>query len=149
MTKYIDVLKKIEKKHICPFCNEKKEHMLECKKHFYVMPARSPYTKDHLLIIPKRHVYLLQGLTPEELKELFDLLAKWDKKLHTQHKNISLLLRDGMSKKIIGKSINHLHFNLIPDHEVHVMSLKAAKDRNFYNDKNFTKIADDMRTRFK
>lgn len=94
MSRYIEVLKKFEEKHFCPFCNEKKEDILENRKYFYVIPARAQYCKDHILIVPKRHVCLLKSLEHKELLQMFELVDKWDKKLRKYHKNISLLLRD-------------------------------------------------------
>jgi diadenosine tetraphosphate (Ap4A) HIT family hydrolase len=66
-----------------------------------VVPARAPYCKDHILIVPKRHVCLLKALTHEEIIQMFQLVEKRDKKLRKYHKNISLLLRDGLSKEKI------------------------------------------------
>lgn len=101
MPRYEDVVKNFEKGHFCPFCNEKKQDMLENRKYFYVIPARAQYCEDHILIVPKRHVCLLKSLTDEELKQMLSLINKWDKKLRKYHKNISLLLRDGLSKEKI------------------------------------------------
>lgn len=126
MSTYIEVLKKFERKHFCPFCNEKKEDILENRKYFYVIPARAQYCKDHILIVPKRHVCLLKSLEHKELVQMFELVDKWDKKLRKYHKNISLLLRDWLSKQKIWKSVNHMHFHLIPDHSVYVMDDKDA-----------------------
>ena len=98
MDRYEDVVKKFEKDHFCPFCNENKKDILENRKHFYVVAARSPYTKDHILIVSKRHVCLLKDLEHKEQMQMFELIVKWDKKLRKYHKNISLLLRDGLSK---------------------------------------------------
>ena len=149
MARYIDVVKKFDEKHFCPFCNENKEDILENRKYFYVIPARSPYTPDHILIVPKRHVCLLKALEHKELMQMFELVAKWDKKLRKYHKNISLLLRDGLSKEKIWKSVNHLHFHLIPDHIVYVMDDRDSENRDFYNEKNYKKLAEDIRKKYK
>lgn len=148
MPRYIDVVKKFEKKHFCPFCNEKKEDMLEVKKYFYVIPARSPYANDHILIVPKRHVCLLKALNHEEITQMFQLVEKWDKKLRKYHKNISLLLRDGLSKEKIWKSVNHLHFHLIPDHIVYVMDDRDSENRDFYDNSDYRKLAEKMRKKY-
>jgi diadenosine tetraphosphate (Ap4A) HIT family hydrolase len=92
--KYLTIVKKIEKTHVCPFCHEKPENMLQIGKYFYVIPARAPYTKHHLLIVPKRHVNTLTTLSHEELKEMNKLVDIWAKKLHTKYKDVNLLLRD-------------------------------------------------------
>jgi len=148
MNTYIEVLKKFEKKHFCPFCNEQKQNMLEVKKYFYVIPARAQYCEDHILIVPKRHVCLLKALKKEELEEMMKLLYKWDNKLRKYYKNISLLLRDGISKEKIWKSVNHLHFHIIPDHTVYVMKDKDSENREFYDNKTYKELAEKMRKKF-
>jgi len=92
--RYITVVKKLEKTHTCPFCHEKKEHMLQEGKYFFVIPARAPYIKHHILIVPKRHVNLLMTLTHAELLEMHKLVDIRAKKLHKKYKDVSLLLRD-------------------------------------------------------
>jgi diadenosine tetraphosphate (Ap4A) HIT family hydrolase len=84
--KYITIVKKNEKKQYCPFCHEKKEHMLQEGKYFFVIPARAPYSKDHILIIPKRHVNTLLTLSHAELLEMHKLIDIRAKKLHTKYK---------------------------------------------------------------
>ncbi|MFZ2151232.1 MAG: HIT domain-containing protein [Candidatus Absconditicoccaceae bacterium] len=149
MARYLDMVKKFDKKHFCPFCNENREDILENRKYFYVIPARSPYTPDHILIVPKRHVCLLKALEHKELIQMFELVAKWDKKLRKYHKNISLLLRDGLSKQKVGKSVNHMHFHLIPDHIVYVMDDRDSENRDFYNEKDYKELAEDIRKKYK
>jgi diadenosine tetraphosphate (Ap4A) HIT family hydrolase len=65
-------------------------------ENFFVIPARAPYVENHLLIIPKKKVYLLKELSTEEQIEMFELLELWDINLHKIHKDVSLLLRDGL-----------------------------------------------------
>ena len=149
--KYLTVLKKLEKEQICPFCHEKEENILQIGKYFYVIPARAPYTKHHILIIPKRHVNLLATLSHKELKEMHEIVDTRAKKLHKKHKDISLLLRDGLvSDLIISKSINHLHFHLLPDIGVHMEGLNHKKPENrlWIEDKAYTKLAQKMREMF-
>jgi diadenosine tetraphosphate (Ap4A) HIT family hydrolase len=140
--KYITVVRKLEKTHTCPFCHEKPENMLQEGKHFFVIPARAPYVKHHILIIPKRHVNLLMTLTHAELLEMHKLVDIRAKKLHSKYKDVSLLLRDGLVKDpLINKSINHLHFHLIPNAGVHIESQTKSENRTWLEDKEYTKTA--------
>lgn len=142
MMRYITVVKKLEKIHHCPFCHEKSENMLQEGKYFFVIPARAPYIKHHILIIPKRHVNLLMTLTHAELLEMHRLVDVRAKKLHKKYKDVSLLLRDGLVKDtVIGKSINHLHFHLIPNVAVHIESQTQSENRLRMNDDTYTKTA--------
>lgn len=105
-----------------------------------MIAARAPYGKHHILIIPKRHVNLLITLTHTELREMYTLIDIRAKKLHSKHKDISLLLRDGLVKDpLINKSINHLHFHIIPDAAVHIESQTEPKNRKRLEDKEYTK----------
>ena len=133
--KYITVVKKNEKEHHCPFCHEKSENMIEKGKYFYVIPARAPYTKDHLLIVPKRHVNTLITLSHAELLEMHKLVDKRAKKLHTKY-------------KVINKSVNHLHFHLLPNIGVHIQTPKQADSRQRIEDKAYTKLATTTKKRF-
>lgn len=138
------MVKRLEKEHICPFCHEKPENILQEGKHFLVLPARAPYIKHHILIVPKRHVNLLATLTHAELFEMHKLVDTWTRNLHKKYKDVSLLLRDGLVKDItINKSINHLHFHLLPNVGVHIMNATHPRggDRKWIEDKAYTKIA--------
>ena len=140
--KYITIVKQLEKTHHCPFCHEKPENMLQEGKYFFVIPARAPYIKHHILIIPKRHVNLLMTLTHAELLEMHRLVDVRAKKLHKKYKDVSLLLRDGLVKDpVIGKSVNHLHFHLIPNVTVHIESQIKSENRLRIDDKTYTKTA--------
>ncbi len=117
----------------CPFCNIPKEYILEKGKYFTVILARAPYIQDHLLIVPNRHLIFLQEMTKSELSSLMNLINKWTKKLEKIHKETSVLLRDGVAKRIAWKSIDHLHFHLIPD--CPVFSKNSWGERIFYSER--------------
>ena len=91
---YKNVLKKKGKK-FDPFVHEHEEHMLEVTKHFYVLPARAPRTKDHILIVPRKKIVLLNELTKKELDQGIELINKRDKLLHKHYTDITLVLKDG------------------------------------------------------
>lgn len=142
--KYLTAIKKIEieSKHICPFCHEKKENMLQEGKYFFVIPARAPYVKHHLLIVPKRHVNVLTTLKHTELLEMHKLIDIRAKRLHKKYKDVNILLRDGLLRdKIINKSVNHLHVHLLPNVGISIQSQHKADNRKRLEDKAYTKTA--------
>lgn len=102
------------KHHLCPFCEMPEDFILENSTFFFVTLARAPYIDDHLLIIPKRHVVLFSELSRDEVQNLMQLVSKWSQHLHTLHTDVNFLLRDGFMGGSIGKSVNHMHFHLIP-----------------------------------
>lgn len=113
--KYHDIVAHNLKYNLCPFCVMPKEFILEKSDFFFVTLARAPYTKNHLLIIPNRHIVLFNDLSREEIQNLMYLLNKWTEKLHKKYSDINLLLRDGFVGGTVGKSVNHMHFHLIPN----------------------------------
>ena len=53
--KYGDYLLNVLKDK-CPFCGIDKMRIVQKLKHFTVILSRAPYVKDHLLIVPNRHL---------------------------------------------------------------------------------------------
>jgi len=89
-----------------------KERILENGTAFLTY-ASAPYHADHLLVIPKRHFEELSEITDEELKDA-DNLQKQALQILSKlgHENVSILVRSGKNS---GRSIAHLHYNIIPD----------------------------------
>lgn len=144
--KYDDYLLKVLKDE-CPFCSTEKEYIIEKDKHFTVLLARAPYTKDHLLIVPNRHLVRLREIQPEEWWTLVPLIEKRISKLEKAHKEVNLLLRDGESNWVIWKSIDHLHFHLIPD--IPIYSVTSWLWRNFFSDFLMKKFTSEFKKKYK
>jgi len=142
--KYQEVLKTINAKHHCPFCREIEQHKIYADEYMYIIPARAPYIADHLLIIPKRHVTLLQELSHKEIVRLHELVDVWATKLHAKHDTVNLLLRDGLVGWVSGKSVNHLHFHLIPDCPIGA-EWKDTPERPFLDGQTYSKLIDTIK----
>lgn len=136
--KYHDIVAYNLEHNLCPFCSMPEDFILEKSDSFYVTLARAPYIKDHLLIIPRRHVILFNDLSWDEVQDLMQLISKWNKKLHQKHHDVNLLLRDGFMWGAIGKSVNHMHFHLIPDMAIGPEKTKR-EERQFLSEKDFLK----------
>ncbi len=111
-----------------------KNLIIDQTKYSFVLANRWPYTEDHLLVIPKREVNFLLDLSVEEKTDLYNLLDKWLAKLYKKYKGINILLRDGVFSKFWWKSVNHLHYHLIPEIMV---SAREAIDRKFLSEEEF------------
>ncbi len=108
--KYTDFLKTIK---TCPFCARPTDEILLESEKAFVTYAIAPYHKHHLLVIPKRHFSSFIEITTEEMSEIDILQRKALDILHNLgYKNVSFLVRDGDGS---GKSIEHLHYHVIPD----------------------------------
>lgn len=118
--KYNSYIKKLKK---CPFCGDIKNRILFENKEAFLTYAIAPYHKYHLLLIPKRHVESIKNLTQDENVCAMSLLSKGLKVLDKiDHNDCTILVRDG---KALAKSINHLHFNIIPGGIIKDISLNA------------------------
>jgi len=106
---YKDLLATIKE---CPFCSA--EHRcIEETERAYLTFALAPYSKYHLLAIPKRHIESFSELTNEEESEIDSLLQTGAKILDKMGRDdYSVLVRSGTN---VGRSIKHLHYHLIPD----------------------------------
>lgn len=130
-----------------PFLHIKTNEIIDEWKHFFIIAARAPYTINHLLIIPKRKVYILKELNSNELVEMHNLIDTRANKLHTKHNSVNLLLRDGLVWWKSNKSINHLHFHLIPDCEIGTKQIED--NRLFLEDKEYWKLTNRIKRLFK
>lgn len=144
--KYDDYLLKVLKWE-CPFCGVKKEYIVERWKHFTVLLARAPYSHNHLLIVPNRHLIRLSELSQKEWWDLFPLIEKWTKNIEKFHSEVNILLRDGVAHWISWKSIDHLHFHLVPDCVIY--SLNSWWNREVYTDYQLIKETKNFKAKFK
>jgi len=83
----------------CPFCRLENKEILRSNKYAYLIIAKAPYTKDHLLVVPKRHVFSMADLKKEEKKYVERLLFNSLKKFHKKYKNVTVLFREGDKKR--------------------------------------------------
>jgi len=115
---YINFLKKNKK---CPFCRSKQRFIFDNKTAFLTY-ALAPYSDGHLLVVPKRHVDSLLKLKKEEKKDIADLLSTASKIMDfIKCKNYTILVREG----VLEKSIDHLHYHIIPDHRIGALDTKG------------------------
>jgi diadenosine tetraphosphate (Ap4A) HIT family hydrolase len=68
----------------CAFCDSRRRRQLESTETMMVVRNDYPYEyfdgryiKDHFLIVPRRHVAVMNSFTPEERSEYQQLLSKY------------------------------------------------------------------------
>ncbi|MDR1359411.1 MAG: HIT domain-containing protein [Deltaproteobacteria bacterium] len=80
----------------------------------FALLNKFPYNNGHIMVTPYRHVMDISELTPEEGREIFDLLQTGVRALRTrfapQGVNIGLNLGEAAGAGIR----EHLHFHLVP-----------------------------------
>lgn len=126
----------------CPFCNLSKEEIVRQNDLAILTMAKAPYVKNHLLVVPKRHVMKLNKMTSREKDAVEKLVYYGMKKLHKKYRDVTVLYKEG-SKKGVGKSIDHLHYHLIP--ELQIGSSKVNwKTRTLRSDEDYKKMVEGL-----
>lgn len=125
----------LKKNKICPFCELKREEIVKGNKYAVLILGRAPYCKDHLLVTPRRHRLTLNELSAAERKGVDDLRNWGMKKLHKKYRNVTVLYREGNLSEV-GKSVEHLHYHLIPELQIGAIN-GAWKKRRFFSEKKY------------
>jgi len=122
---YTDLLKK---ERPCPFDNPPASDVVTENETAYLTYSLAGYHLDQLLVVPKRHVTHVSQLTPKEITDSQELQnLGWDLLRELGHGGVSFLLREGDST---GKSVQHVHYNLVPDTRLGDMDAKGEEKRN-------------------
>ena len=99
----------------CPFCNLKREKIMESEMSFAIYDG-FPVNEGHALIIPKRHAANYFDLTSEEQTDCFLLLNKV--KDIVQRKNNPIGFNVGINiNEAAGQTVPHVHIHLIPRYD--------------------------------
>lgn len=100
----------------CPFCNLQRERdrLLHDGEGVWVILSNPRLVPGHCLVIPKRHIENVTALTPEERREIFDVLILFEEKVlaHASGCDIRQNYRPFIPQNDI--KVDHLHFHLIP-----------------------------------
>lgn len=137
---YSDALKNM--KH-CPFCKIEKHHILAENEHAIIMPSRAPHAPNHLLVFPKKHALSVSELNEEELASFFEIAGNMMKN-SKYPKEFNLLYREGKS---VGKTIDHMHINLIPEKQVHVVGIDESK-RQFLSEEDYLNLTKRLKNEY-
>jgi ATP adenylyltransferase len=113
---YQKIIREIHKSAICPFCPEHIRNIhknpIEERKFWLVTNNMYPYkpTKNHLLLIHKKHIEHIDDLSTKAWQELFEIIKEKNNKLKIT--GGTFLMRFGESK-YTGSSVLHLHCQLV------------------------------------
>ncbi len=141
--RYQDYLKKNQS---CPFCHLEKGEIFKQNRFAWLILAKAPYTRDHLLVVPRRHAIKLSKLSREE-KDGFEKLIYYGMKLlHKKYPNVSIIYREGR-KDQVGKSINHMHYHLIPNLRIGAVDINL-NHRKIMDEDEYVKKTRAFKNRF-
>ncbi len=138
---YEDYLKNLKK---CPFCNFKKNQIIKENDFSIFTISKAPYSKDHLLIFPKRHALNFESLNENEKKAILELIDFGVKTIKRNYENFTLIYREGSNS---GKSLDHLHCHIIPNKIIGVFDIDGKK-RKIFSDLDYNKKIKDFISRF-
>lgn len=135
---YLDYLKRT---HPCPFC-ARPDRVVKTARSAYLTYSLAPYARYHLLIVPKRHVESVSGLTAQEFKDMVSLMRVvmciYAKK---RIKDFSFLLRNGKNS---GRSVRHVHMNVVPHHRLGDVDQNSDK-RKILSEKRVAQLVQELR----
>jgi diadenosine tetraphosphate (Ap4A) HIT family hydrolase len=88
----------------------------------------------------------LNKLTKKEKEDVEKLIYYGIKRLHKKYDDASMIYREGRKEKI-GKSIDHMHYHLIP--KIRITTEKNIRNRKMLSDKEYLRKTKDFKKRFK
>ena len=97
----------------CPFCALAREEILIERGLAVALRDSYPLSKDHTLIIPRRHVASFFETTKEERREMLQLLDETRALLDREHQpdGYNIGINDGTAA---GQTVMHLHIHVVP-----------------------------------
>ena len=136
--KYEDFLKRLND---CPFCNFNKGWVIKENNSAILALSRAYDSKDHLVIFPKKCARKLCELNLNEKNDLVELIFFGHDKLKEIYSHLSILYREGDLKKI-GKSVEHLHVQIIPTEIVRCLN---SPNRKIYSPEEMVKRTEEFK----
>ncbi|HBI34378.1 MAG TPA: hypothetical protein DEA43_01490 [Candidatus Moranbacteria bacterium] len=117
----IEIMKKIISDGVCPFCHDFVEksnppyhpHPILVENDSWIATRNAwPYdhTKEHLILVVKRHILTPEEMTKNEILDLWDVIKQVKQKLEITH---STLLMRSDSTGMTGATVQHLHAQLV------------------------------------
>ena len=101
----------------CLFCNIKESGVAHENDFAYASFDSYPVSKDHCLIIPKRHIKDYFELSKEELTACDKLIKIVKDEIISKDQSVKGFNLGTNIGKVSGQSILHCHFHLIPRRE--------------------------------
>lgn len=138
----------------CPFC---KSEIIEKRKLFeteseYVLYNIRKSTKGRCLVIPKRHVFSVRGLTNDEAASFFITVRFTASILYNYLKPAGL--NYGINEgEIAGQTVQHLHLHILPRFEGDNLSEfhlfhGCPKTKKNLSEEDYLRLVEEFRRQF-
>ena len=100
----------------CKFCNLEDEQTVAENDAFFAVLDRHPAIRGHVLIISKRHVTDIFGLTDPERALLFDMLRDVKRNIEDRYQTDGFNIGTNCGAAA-GQTVFHFHLHVIPRYE--------------------------------
>lgn len=105
-----------EKPQSCVLCDAdcKEQFILKRGPHALIMLNLYPYTAGHIMVVPVRHIALMEDLTPDERRDIFDycILSVQALKRAMAPQGFNIGMNLGLAA---GAGVDdHLHVHIVP-----------------------------------
>jgi len=118
---YIDSFKEKQSDGKCIFCavidkdiTDMNNLLVHKSKNTLVMMNLYPYNNGHLMIVPKRHLGLLEQITAEESHELMDEILLAEKVLQKIYTPQGFNIGANLGRAGGAGIEDHIHFHIVP-----------------------------------
>ncbi len=140
----------------CDFCNrqEMKSRSFIETKNEYCIYSNIPLVEGHSLVIPKKHVISIRGLSDNDIATLFKTVRIVAKKLNKIYKaeGMNFAFNEGA---VAGQRIPHLHIHILPrkkdDMKIDPRNLfyREERKRKKLNNDQMNEIVGSLKKKFK
>jgi diadenosine tetraphosphate (Ap4A) HIT family hydrolase len=121
------------------------ETLYETKKTISFLSIDFPKnTKEHILVIPKKHFVNLSDCDKKTLHELIDHVKLVSQVIRQKHEGCKILLNDGRSAE---QSVLHTHFHIVPRNHGDNIEIELWKRTNVTKEE-YIKLNKEVKKRF-
>lgn len=109
-----------KKKHGCPFCqaleagDDEACYILFRGRHCFVILNKYPYNNGHLMILPYRHVGELHQMTPDERREMMELVELSVRVLRQSSRPDGFNIGINLGTAAGAGVQDHIHIHVVP-----------------------------------
>lgn len=116
----------------CRFTDKSVNSIVQETDHFYARWDNYPVSEGHVEIVPKSHVESFFDLTPDRMREAYELMCDVQKVLTDKYQpqGYTIGVNDG---RAAGRTVDHLHIHVIPRYDGDVADPRGGI-RNIFPD---------------
>ncbi|MBI2573296.1 HIT domain-containing protein [Candidatus Woesearchaeota archaeon] len=91
-------------------CYQETFRLIEMTRHSFCVVVQKPLKEGHIMVLPRQHIESFLDLSPDEAKDLFDLVELMRLRLNKIYSEDVLMVRNTG----IHSTQSHIHIHLLP-----------------------------------